>query len=210
MRRGRAIVGALGLLVGVIGCGGGGSSDQTVSDDVATESASIAPADDATFDNCVDEPRPELGLPAGWTTCADSGLVPPADGFGFENWGGPPTADAFTPSLAVSMFGEAAVCVDTTDGCVLHPAAQQWIDQMNLAIQGGRCEGMAVLSQRFFEGRDDVANFQSEASITAELSRDELTVGSSIARWWASQTFPAVRAATAPTLEWEPLDIAAR
>jgi hypothetical protein len=69
---------------------------------------------------------------------------------------------------------------------------------------------MAVLSQRFFEGRDDVANFQSEASITAELSRDELTVGSSIARWWASQTFPAVRAATAPTLEWEPLDIAAR
>ncbi len=209
MSRRRAIIVTAVFLTGMIGCGGG-TPLETSADDVASESASIAPADGSTLDNCVEEPRADLGLEPGWTVCADSGLIPPTDGFGFENWGGPPTSDAYTPSLAVSMFGEKAVCLDTSNGCVLHPAAQQWIDQMNLAIQGGRCEGMAVLSQRFLEGRDDVSSFQAGASATSELSRDEVTVGTSIARWWASQTFPAVRAATSPTLEWEPLDIAAR
>lgn len=108
------------------------------------------------------------------------------------------------------MFGQDAVCIDASNGCVLYPAAQQWLDQMNAAIQGGRCEGMAVLSQRLFDGNDAVVQLQSNAALTSDLVREETNVGSSIARWWASQTFPAVREPTTATRDWTPEQIAAR
>ncbi|MEY3093090.1 MAG: hypothetical protein RIU67_1873 [Actinomycetota bacterium] len=174
------------------------------------KSATIAPASSSFLDVCTEPPRAELEAPDGWSVCADSGLTPPTDGFSFENWGGPTTSDTYSPSLAVSMFGEEAVCMDTTDGCVLYPAAQQWLDQMNAAIEGGRCEGMAVLSQRLLDGNNTPDELQVGAIATADLIRDELYVGSTIARWWASQTFPAVREPTQQTLEWSPEEIAAR
>lgn len=196
------------LLISAISCGGGGGSSGSESNDAA--SSQTDSADTSFLDSCTETPRADLGLPDGWLTCSDSGLLPPSDGFSFENWGGPPESDAFTPTLAISMFGQDAVCIDVTNGCVLYPAAQQWIDQMNAAIQGGRCEGMAVLSQRLYDGNDTAAQLQSNASLTSDLQRQELTVGSSIARWWASQTFPAVREPTSATRDWTPEQIAAR
>ena len=82
MSRRRAIIVTAVFLTGMIGCGGGTPSE-TSPDDIASESASIAPAEGSTLDNCVEEPRADLGLEPGWTVCADSGLIPPSDGFGF-------------------------------------------------------------------------------------------------------------------------------
>ena len=80
-------------------------------------------------------------------------------------------------------------------------------DLMNAAIEGGRCEGMATLSQRVLLGRDSADSLQSGAITTSDLSRDSADVGSSIALWWASQTFDEVRESTYPTRDLEPSQI---
>lgn len=184
-------------------CGGGGSSASTapVESETTVDSA-------AWLKKCVDTPRADLGIEPQFKVCADSGLAPATDGFSFANWGGAPTTDAFTVNLAVALFGEEAVCMDTKNGCVEFPAAKQWIDEMNAAIAGGRCEGMAVLSQRVFTGGETAAMMQDGAKATAELSKDQLPVGESIARWWVSQTFPEVSSITAKSRVLAPSSIA--
>lgn len=181
----------------VVGCGGGTTTP-------AVSSVNLA--------ECTGEPRPELELGDGFRVCADSGLHPVADEFSFANWGGPTPGDAFSPSLLVTMFGESNVCMDTTDGCVLYPAAQQWMDQMNSAIQGGRCEGMAVLSQRLLTGRtlvtDLAATGSTSPSTVADLSNSDQRVLDSISRWWATQTFDAVASRTARNRTLSPTAVA--
>ena len=186
----------VGLLATMMSCGGSGSGQETGETPADTQGTS-----------CVDVPRVELGAPEGWFVCADSGMVASSDEFSFENWGGPVSTDAFTPQLLVSIFGQENVCMPDTTGCVLYPAAQQWMDQMNAAIEGGRCEGMATLSQRVLLGRDSADSLQSGAITTSDLSRDSADVGSSIALWWASQTFDEVRESTYPTRDLEPSQI---
>ena len=44
---------------------------------------------------------------------------------------------------------------------------------MNASIEGGRCEGMAVLSQRFTVGLDTPSNYQDGATIVA-LAQDSV------------------------------------
>ena len=195
-----ALCGAATLLAA---CGGGGSSASTapVASETTLDSA-------AWLTKCVDAPRADLGVEAQFKVCADSGLAPATDGFSFANWGGAPTTDAFTASLAVAIFGKEAVCMDTANGCVEFPAAKQWIDEMNVAIAGGRCEGMAVLSQRVFTGGETAAMMQDGAKVTAELMKDQLPVGESIARWWVSQTFPEVSSVTAKSRVLSPSSIA--
>ena len=136
--------------------------------------------------------------------CVDSGLTSNIDEFAFENWGGPAESASFTADTLVSIFGYENTCMPDASGCVMYPAAQQWMDQMNAAIEGGRCEGMATLSQRLLEGRDVAGDLQAGAMSTVDLSRDTEMVGGSIAKWWASQTFDAVRRSTEPTREWSP------
>lgn len=181
------------LVASLSACGGSSSIDDTASG-----------GNDGVPVDCAGSPRPELMAPDGWTVCADSGLAETADEFSFENWGGPVTSDAFTPQLMVTMFGFDNTCMPEATGCVLYPAAQQWMDQMNAAIEGGRCEGMATLSQRLNLERDTAGSLQAGATTASELSRDTAEVGSSIARWWASQTFDEVRATTEPTRDWSP------
>ncbi|MEY4362243.1 MAG: hypothetical protein RL391_1549, partial [Actinomycetota bacterium] len=168
------------------------------------------PSGDDLWATCEASPRAELGAPEGSLICADSGLEPTSDQFAFANWGGPTTSDTFTPDVAVAIFGSDAVCMDLTNGCVVYPAAQQWMDQMNAAIQGGRCEGMATLSQRLLDGRDPASSLQGGANATIDLMKEELPVGGSIAKWWASQTFSEVRKPTQKTLDLDPVEIAER
>lgn len=186
------------LILALVACGGGGSGGDSES----------GPRGDDVWAACTEAPRAALSAPAGATSCADSGLDPTSDQFAFPNWGGPPATDTFTPSLAAAIYGTDAVCMDLTNGCVVYPAAQQWMDQMNAAIQGGRCEGMATLSQRVLDGEDLPSDLQGGAAATVDLVKEELTVGGSIAKWWASQTFPEVRKPTKKSRDLDPVEIA--
>lgn len=162
----------------------------------------------ATADECAGVPAAELVASGG--LCSDTGLRPVDGGFSFENWGGPVKEDAVTVTTAIAIFGEEAVCAETTaEGCAPFPAVRHWIDGTNLQIQGGRCEGMAVLSQRIHDGGDSVPQLQEAAERTADLKKETLPVAASISRWWVSQTFEPVIQATSRAWELEPSEVVA-
>ena len=85
--------------------------------------------------------------------CVDSGLTSNIDEFAFENWGGPAESASFTADTLVSIFGYENTCMPDASGCVMYPAAQQWMDQMNAAIEGGRCEVHSRPVARHRDGR---------------------------------------------------------
>jgi hypothetical protein len=149
----------------VSACGGGsegGSGDAT-----------------AETEDCAGIPAAELAASGG--LCSDTGLRPVDGGFSFANWGGPVAEDAVTVTTATAIFGEAAVCARmSAAGCVPFPAVQHWIDGTNLQIQGGRCEGMAVLSQRIHDGGDTAEQLQAAAVRTADLEKKTKSVAASI------------------------------
>lgn len=189
---------ALVLVVATLitACGGGGGGGAKDSDD------------GATTEDCAGVPAAELAASGG--LCSDTGLRPVDGGFSFENWGGPVKEDAVTVTTAIAIFGEAAVCAQTTAaGCVPYPAVQHWIDGSNLQIQGGRCEGMAVLSQRIHDGGDSAQQLQEAAVRTADLKKETLPVAASISRWWVSQGFEPVLQATSRAWELEPTEVVA-
>ena len=141
--------------------------------------------------------------------CADSGLRPEGGGFSFANWGGPVAEDAVTVSTAIAIFGEEGTCARMEAGaCVPFPAVQHWIDETNLSIEGGRCEGMAVLSQRINDEMNQPQDFESTATKTFDLPKPSVSVGGSISRWWATQTLDGVREANARAQAMEPSTIA--
>lgn len=193
--RGTAMLAVVAL---VAACGGGGGGSDATGDDVK----------DVTAAECADVPEAELAVTG--ALCSDTGLRPVDGGFSFENWGGPVAQDAVTVTTAIAIFGEDGVCAQTTDtGCVPFPAVQHWIDSSNSQISGGRCEGMAVLSQRIHDGGDSPAQLQQQAARTADLKKETLPVAASISRWWVSQGFEPVIQATNRAWQLEPSEIVA-
>ena len=96
--------------------------------------------------------------------CVYDGFDPAVNGFSFANWAAVGTVDA---TSLVALFGEEAVCAETTaEGCVLFPAAEQWAAQVNEAMVGGRCEGMAVMAQRLFSNSASLIDLDPAATST--------------------------------------------
>ncbi|MEY2627233.1 MAG: hypothetical protein RJB08_992, partial [Actinomycetota bacterium] len=149
---------ALGVVVAfVAGCGGGSSSKSSTDACVKGETAA--------------------GLDVQGALCADTGMRPGSGGFSFENWAGPVAEDAVTATTAIAIFGKEAVCAQSTEtSCTPFPAAKHWIDTSNAQIQGGRCEGMAVLSQRLHDGENTPAQLQSTAAKTFDLQKPTVPV----------------------------------
>lgn len=184
--------GMLAVIALVAACGGGGDS-----------------ADEVTAEKCAEVPAAELAVTG--ALCSDTGLRPIDGGFSFENWGGPVKEDAVTVTTAIAIFGEDAVCAQkTAAGCVPFPAVQHWIDGSNSQIAGGRCEGMAVLSQRIHDGGDAPSQLQEQAARTADLKKETLPVAASISRWWVSQGFEPVIQATNQAWQLEPSEVVAK
>ncbi len=183
MRKLTRIVASLSLITVLVSCGG---SENT------TEEGTSDPTD-GTF-SWEAECTTEAGdLPTEGLICADSGMRPTTDGFSFENWGGPVESDAVTLNTAATLYGLEAVCAEAqTDSCTPLPGAQQWVEEMNASIEGGRCEGMAVLSQRFTVGLDTPSNYQDGATLVADLQRENENVGANISRWWVTQNLSTV------------------
>jgi hypothetical protein len=175
--------------VAACGGGGGGGADSDV--------------------ECVDVPAVELAVSG--ALCSDTGLRPDAGGFSFENWGGPVMEDAVSVTTAIAIFGEDEVCARKTEaGCIPFPAVQHWIEGANSQIAGGRCEGMAVLSQRIHDGGDVPAQLQDQAARTVDLRKETPPVAASISRWWVSQGFEPVIQATKRAWELEPSEVVAK
>ncbi len=183
MRKLTHIVASLALVTVLVSCGG---SENATEEDTSAST-------DGTF-SWEDECTTEAGdLPTEGLICADSGMRPTTDGFSFENWGGPVAEDAVTLNTAATLYGLEAVCADAqADSCTPLPGAQQWVEEMNASMEGGRCEGMAVLSQRFAVGLETPSEYQEGASFVADLQREISYVGENISRWWVTQNLSTV------------------
>ncbi len=183
MRKLTRIVASLSLITVLVSCGGSEST---------TEEGTSDPTD-GTF-SWEAECTTEAGdLPTEGLICADSGMRPTTDGFSFENWGGPVAEDAVTLETAAQLYGTDSVCAEVqADACTPLPGAQQWVEEMNASIEGGRCEGMAVMSQRFAVGLNNPSEFQDGATVVADLQRETSTVGADISRWWVTQNLSTV------------------
>jgi hypothetical protein len=115
----------------------------------------------------------------------NSGFDPKVNGFSFENYGNQNRTN-LTPVEMQRMFGN-AVCANTAGGdCALTPAAKAWMDKQNNDMDGGHCEGFAVLSNLMYYGQSDPNNFG--ASTTNGLAIENNTLlQREIAYWFVTQ-----------------------
>jgi hypothetical protein len=127
-------------------------------------------------------------------------FVPAVDGFSFPNFAGAPERDRFDATMMAALFSKESVCADPSAGqCTMLPAARKVARQLEMAIATGRCEGMAVLAQRYFDGSESrPRNFAD----TAALSQSD--VERMIGFWWATQVSPTAARASATYRSLEP------
>ena len=75
-------------------------------------------------------------------------------GWAFGNYAASESGQ-FSVADAVTLFGDAAVCVESEGVCTPTPAAAEWIEMVASSMQYGVCEGMTVASvDRFLVGAD--------------------------------------------------------
>ncbi len=114
---------------------------------------------------------------------ADLGFRPAANGFSFENYGKDSSIKNLSPVEMQRMFGN-QVCATKGDACILTPPAQQWMEEVNKSMNGGHCEGMAVLSMILYADKDKANGFGNPPDLSLQgnekLQRE-------IAYWFATQ-----------------------
>ena len=191
---------AVVLAVLVSSCGG---SDAHGGRAIPTNSAATN-AD--LLSHCTDVVAADLGE---GTLCVDSGFRPDVDQFSFANWGRSPQADMnVTVQTLIDMFGHSTVCMPGPETeCVMRPRTAQKLDDWNVALGGGRCEGMATLSQRMFLRYETAADYSPGAVDAADLGRANNALSRSIVYWWATQFVPEVSRAAAESRTRSPLQI---
>lgn len=113
------------------------------------------------------------------------------DGFSFPNYINEGGVQNLTPNEVVRLFGE-GVCGAIQDGaCILTYSAEQWMNQVNEFMNGGHCEGMAVLSMAFEDKLRTPADFGAETTGQLQFQGNEL-LQREIAYWWSIQVIPEV------------------
>lgn len=175
-------------------CGGSAAPDEA---DAGTEQAV---ASDDSVEAVVTTAAP-VGSSAGAPTFDIR-----TDGFSFENYGNDAGAVNLTSADVVRMFGDVACAGGTGAGCVLSPPAQAWMDQMNETMNGGHCEGMAVLSLLMDAGKVDPNLFGGPTAASLTLTDNE-ALQREIAFWFATQ---AVSPTADSAVRSTPIEIVAR
>jgi hypothetical protein len=142
-----------------------------------------------------DEGFGEGGIDTSGEYVADLGFRPEFDGFSFPNYGGESGATNLTSNDVWRMFGDVACASIEGEGdgaeCTLTPPGQQWMEEINEAMNGGHCEGMAVLSNMFYTGVIDVNAYGAPSVPELSIEENE-PLQREIAYWWATQsTMPA-------------------
>ena len=103
----------------------------------------------------------------------------------------------FSVADAVTLFGDAAVCVEAEGVCTPTPAAAEWIDMVASSMEYGVCEGMTVASMdRFLVGANPETGLMA---LTSEVEHR-------LARLFATQFLDDVITATE---QWRGRSIAA-
>ena len=103
----------------------------------------------------------------------------------------------FDVADAVTLFGDAAVCVESEGACTPTPAAAEWIEMVASSMEYGVCEGMTVASvDRFLVGTDPETAL---LSLTSEVEHR-------LARLFATQFLQDVITATE---QWRGRSVAA-
>ena len=141
--------------------------------------------------------------------CVDDGFEVQRDGFSFRNWNEitDPHSSVDIPML-VTMFGHSVVCrPGPTDRCVPTPRALHLVDEWNTALTGGRCEGMAVLSERMFIDLSQLNQFDASIDTVAQLSRGNRELENEITYWWATQFTDDISAIARASREQKPSSI---
>jgi hypothetical protein len=145
--------------------------------------------DEESYEEYSEEPvaeEPAAAPSAPGDVVYDLGFRPADNGFSFSNYGDDIPATNLTTNELRRMFGDQVCSRLEGDTCTLTPPAKQWMEQINGAMAGGHCEGMAVLSLMMYT--DQVTEDQFGASVASELDINDETLQREIAYWWATQT----------------------
>ncbi|MEM9188047.1 MAG: hypothetical protein AAGF12_02635 [Myxococcota bacterium] len=121
-------------------------------------------------------------------------------GFGFQNYSNEHNPVNLTAEEVHRMFGDRVCASGSGPTCSLTPTAAQWMQQVSNGMNGGHCEGMAVLSLRIEQGLDSHTNYGANASNTFDLAlegNDRLT--REIGYWFALQGVAPVSSAETRT-----------
>lgn len=126
-----------------------------------------------------------LGCEGGARSASD--FDPEVHGFAFENY----TNEGMRTNLAEAdvwrLFGDDVCESGTGEDCPLTTPARQWMEQANGEMNGGHCEGMAVLSLRMFNGDTAAADFGGPTAHALALDGNA-ALEREIAYWFAIQS----------------------
>ncbi len=124
------------------------------------------------------------------------------DAFAFANFGGRGSGSAMNAAMLERLHGKADICDPTSTECRLTPLAKEYMRSVNDAMEGGRCEGFAVLSGLMASGDVDVTTFGGNGGreLTLEGNR---ALGAEIAYWFTTQYLTEVVFDSTQTLSGE-------
>lgn len=128
----------------------------------------------------------ELAADTSGVYVADSGFRPTVDGFSFENYTNGPEVENLRPAEMHALFGDAICASGTGPSCRLSSPAVTWMGQINAMMDGGHCEGFAVMSQLFSAGAASPTTFGADITYALDPEVD-LEIRPAIARWFATQ-----------------------
>ncbi|MFO0713429.1 MAG: hypothetical protein U0353_26485 [Sandaracinus sp.] len=127
---------------------------------------------------------------------ADWGFRAMPGGFMFENYTNTPPVTNLTAVEMRRLLGP-QVCESATGDCVLVPQAQQWMEQQNAAMNGGHCEGMAVVAALFYSGGLDSTTFGAPDPFALTLVGNE-PLQREMAFWYATQATTSIESDLTP------------
>lgn len=181
----------------VTSCSNPGSTESPTSEPVLTLAARVSA-------QCGKLKVPRLGP---GTLCYDTQFQPKRDDFSFGNFGRTPRADEnVTTQTLIDLFGYDTVCIPGSPReCVMRPPAVQLLERWNTALAGGRCEGLATLSTRFFLAQEHPQRYAVSATRTADLTKFNRTLSESVVYWWATQFLDEVSRAAENSRRKSPL-----
>ena len=139
---------------------------------------------------------PNAGQPSSGAGVVDTGFRPEVNGFSYQNYGDvaqTPSGEQFTVTNLTSiemrrLFGD-GVCAApaaSDNTCTLSPPAAKWMDQSNASMNGGHCEGFAVLSQMIYAGIVDPNQFGAGRAIDLQI-KDNEPLQRELAYWFSTQ-----------------------
>lgn len=160
---------------------------------IAETPTAVAERADANASGDGAAPTSESGVAPSGAYVSDLGFRPETHGFAFPNYGGEGETN-LTPNDARRMFGDQVCAQIDGDTCLLTPPATQWLEQINSSMNGGHCEGMAVLSNLFYTGQLKPSAFGADTVPSLTLAGNEL-LQREIAYWFTTQATQPARAA---------------